>query len=131
MLKPFGGERNVSYVVVAPDNDLVIKGCKKFFTELSLMYSQCQLGRHKAYQAQRDGIVRVGKHLASTIGDKSTSDWFNRLGTIISSPNKASPSLFMDICGFYVLRMSSAHGIFFSCRLSSYWTEDEAHCQGV
>ena len=80
LLKPYGGDRNISYVVVAPDNDLITKCCKRFFQELSQLYGQCQLGRHMPYQGQRDGILSVGRNQAASVGDKPTNDWFNKLG---------------------------------------------------
>lgn len=82
MLKPFGGDRNISYVVVSPDNPAVTKACKTFFAELSQVYSQSHLGKHMPYQGQRDGILQVGKQFASALADKSPGNWFSKLGKI-------------------------------------------------
>lgn len=37
-LEPFSGQRDVAYVVVAPDSDLVLENTKQFFKELSMTY---------------------------------------------------------------------------------------------
>ncbi len=38
LLEPFSGPRDVAYVVVAPDSDLVLENTKQFFKELSGLY---------------------------------------------------------------------------------------------
>ena len=38
LLEPFSGPRDVAYVVVAPDSDLVLENTKQFFKELSMIY---------------------------------------------------------------------------------------------
>lgn len=80
MLKPYGKERNISYVVVSPDSPVITKACKAFFQELSQVYNQSQLGKHMPYQGQRDGILQVGKQFAAALSDKTTGSWFNKLG---------------------------------------------------
>lgn len=40
-LEPFSGSRDVAYVVVAPDTDLVLENTKQFFKELSVTYEVC------------------------------------------------------------------------------------------
>lgn len=67
--------------MVVPDSDGLVKSCKKFFQELSLVFEQCQLGKHMPYQALPDGIFRVGKKLAASVNEKPMSDWFKKLGT--------------------------------------------------
>ena len=37
-LEPYAGPRDVAYVVVAPDSDLVLDNTKQYFKELSIMY---------------------------------------------------------------------------------------------
>jgi len=37
-LEPFGGKRNVEYIVVLPDADIVVNGMKVFFKELNTLY---------------------------------------------------------------------------------------------
>lgn len=41
-LEPFAGSRDVAYVVVAPDSDLVLENTKQFFKELSMTYEVCK-----------------------------------------------------------------------------------------
>ncbi|XP_067931928.1 mediator of RNA polymerase II transcription subunit 13-like [Watersipora subatra] len=82
LLKPYGGERNISYVVVAPDNELINKCSKKFFHELSLVYGQCLLGRHMPYQGQKDGLLSVGRSHAAAFADKPISDWFHKIDSL-------------------------------------------------
>ncbi|KAF6025450.1 MED13L [Bugula neritina] len=98
-LKPYGGQRNISYVVITPDNDLITSASKSFFTELTHIYSQCQLGKHMPYQGLRDGIIRVNKHLASSVGDKPTSDWFNKLDSL---PIAQKMKLIARVCKHYL-----------------------------
>lgn len=96
MLKPYGGERNVSYIVLAPDNEFIAKVCKKFFSELSQVYETCHMGKHSPLPTLPDGILRIGKRLSSEVNDKSTSDWFNRIG-MCHSIAELSPLL--SACG--------------------------------
>ena len=44
-LEPFSGSRDVAYVVVAPDSDLVLENTKQFFKELSMTYEVCSSKR--------------------------------------------------------------------------------------
>lgn len=107
MLKPFAGERNVCYVVVAPETDGVVKACRRFFTELSQMYEQCSLGRHTPYQHLRDGVLRVGRTLAPAINDKPISDWFKRIDAL---PHAAKLRLIAKICRHQLAPLLGQHG---------------------
>ena len=80
-LEPFGKVRDVLYVVVAPDNDMVLKHVNSFFKELSTVYETCRLGRHCAINKPlRDGVLRVGKSAAQKLVDEPVDEWFNTLG---------------------------------------------------
>ena len=46
LLEPYSKQRDVAYIVVAPDVDCVIAKTKLFFKELSSTYEMCRLGRH-------------------------------------------------------------------------------------
>ena len=38
MLEPYSCQRDVAYIVVAPENDLVLNNVKMFFKEFSAVY---------------------------------------------------------------------------------------------
>ena len=62
MLEPYAGTRDVSYVVVCPENDFVLSCAKTFFSELTTTYETCRLGQHRPLTDKlRDGILRVSK----------------------------------------------------------------------
>lgn len=75
----------MSYIVIAPDNEVVLRCSKRFFQQLSHAYEQCHLGKHVPYQAIPDGLIKMGKKVESAVNDKPTSDWFNKLGMCLSS----------------------------------------------
>ena len=41
MLEPYSCQRDVAYIVVAPENDLVLNSVKLFFKEFSAVYEVC------------------------------------------------------------------------------------------
>ena len=41
LLEPYSCQRDVAYVVVAPENDLVLSNVKMFFKEFSAVYEVC------------------------------------------------------------------------------------------
>lgn len=38
LLEPYGGQRDVAFLVLCPDNDILLAGAKTFFQELSAVY---------------------------------------------------------------------------------------------
>ena len=38
MLDPYGGHRDVAYIVVCPENEALLDGAKTFFRDLSAVY---------------------------------------------------------------------------------------------
>ena len=88
--------RDVLYVVVCPDNDVVLKHTTAFFKELSTVYEMCRLGRHCAINKPlRDGVLRVGKSAAQKLVDEPVDDWFSSLG---DSPLASKLKLYAQVC---------------------------------
>ena len=98
MLEPYAGSRDVSYVVVAPENDFVLSTAKTFFTELTTTYETCRLGSHRPLTDKlRDGILRVSRKKLDTASSTSSSSQHprNKLSTTTtgsSSSNNYSSS---------------------------------------
>ncbi|XP_034943501.1 mediator of RNA polymerase II transcription subunit 13 isoform X3 [Chelonus insularis] len=81
LLEPYAGPRDVAYVILAPDNDVVVNRVKYFFRELSTTYEICQLGKHTPItKTCRDGIMRVGKSACQKWSKQPIDDWFKLLG---------------------------------------------------
>ena len=81
MLEPYGRQRDVAYVVVAPDNDFILTQLLGFFKELSTVYELLKLGRHcPISKTLRDGIMRVGKTAAQKVADEPVDEWFSVIG---------------------------------------------------
>ncbi|TSL28182.1 Mediator of RNA polymerase II transcription subunit 13-like [Bagarius yarrelli] len=61
LLEPYGGQRDVAFLVLCPENDILLAGARTFFQELSAVYEACRLGKHQPLaRMSRDGIVPVG-----------------------------------------------------------------------
>ncbi|XP_039856881.1 mediator of RNA polymerase II transcription subunit 13-like isoform X2 [Simochromis diagramma] len=62
LLEPYGGQRDVAYMVVCPNSPSLLSAARSFFLELSAVYETCRLGKHRPLaKVSRDGIVRVGE----------------------------------------------------------------------
>ena len=78
MLGPLGEPKDVFFLAIAPDNDLVVNQTSLFFKQLGVVYEQCRLGKHRCLMDKpRDLVVRVGRK-----ADDSTLDdqWFWDIG---------------------------------------------------
>ena len=80
MLEPFGRPRDVLYIVIAPDNDYILGNIRPFFQEMSRVYEQCRLGRHRTLTKLRDGVMRVGKQTGQRVMEETVNDWFKLIG---------------------------------------------------
>ncbi|KAM3874587.1 mediator of RNA polymerase II transcription subunit 13-like [Diretmus argenteus] len=61
LLEPYGGQRDVAYLVLCPNSPSLLAGAKAFFQELSAVYETCRLGKHRPLaKVSRDGLVSVG-----------------------------------------------------------------------
>ncbi|ESN93685.1 hypothetical protein HELRODRAFT_180782 [Helobdella robusta] len=84
MLEPLCEPRDVLYLVVSPENDVVIDQVSNFFNDFSIMYEQCRLGKHRVlYDKLRDGIIRVGRKNEEPLRDVVIDDWYNNIDNII------------------------------------------------
>ncbi|XP_078128450.1 mediator of RNA polymerase II transcription subunit 13-like isoform X1 [Sander vitreus] len=64
LLEPYGGQRDVAYVVLCPSSPSLLAAARAFFQELSAVYETCRLGKHRPLaQVSRDGLVRVGEEV--------------------------------------------------------------------
>ena len=81
MLESYTKQKDVGYIVLAPDNEYVLNHVKIFFREVSTLYELCRLGRHvPVSQKLRDGILRVGRKSASMFADQAVDEWFSLIG---------------------------------------------------
>ncbi|XP_015914163.1 mediator of RNA polymerase II transcription subunit 13 isoform X2 [Parasteatoda tepidariorum] len=79
-LEPHSMQRDVAYIVVAPEHESKLMLIKSFFQELRCAYESHNLGKHRPItQALRDGIMRVGKVAVSKVAEEPISNWFNLL----------------------------------------------------
>ncbi|KAM6985077.1 mediator of RNA polymerase II transcription subunit 13-like [Aplochiton taeniatus] len=77
LLEPYGGQRDVAYLVLCPNTDSLLAGAKVFFQELSAVYETCRLGKHRPLaKVSRDGVVRVGGGDAEKVEEEQVDQWF-------------------------------------------------------
>merc|ERR1719402_959055 len=75
-LEPWASQRDVAYIVVAPDNDNLISEVKTFFKRLSNTYELMRLGRHSPItKALRDGVMKVGNKFAGKLEEAEADQW--------------------------------------------------------
>ncbi|XP_036436074.1 mediator of RNA polymerase II transcription subunit 13-like isoform X4 [Colossoma macropomum] len=76
LLEPYGGQRDVAYLVLCPDNDPILNGARAFFQELSAVYESCRLGKHRPLgRVSRDGIVHVGSEELEKLEEDMVDEW--------------------------------------------------------
>ncbi|KAM6975941.1 mediator of RNA polymerase II transcription subunit 13-like isoform 1-T1 [Tautogolabrus adspersus] len=64
LLEPYGGQRDVAYLVLCPNSPSLLAAAQAFFQELSTVYETCRLGKHRPLaKVSRDGLVRVGEEV--------------------------------------------------------------------
>ena len=84
LLEPYSKQRDIAYVVVAPDNDFLLNHISTYFKELSTVYELCRLGRHCPISKKlRDGIIRVGRKAAKSLAEEEENEWFKKLGRLL------------------------------------------------
>nr|KAF6282495.1 mediator complex subunit 13L [Myotis myotis] len=99
LLDPYGGHRDVAYIVVCPENEALLEGAKTFFRDLSAVYEMCRLGQHKPIcKVLRDGIMRVGKTVAQKLTDELVSEWFNQPWSNEENDNHSRLKLYAQVC---------------------------------
>uniref|UniRef100_A0A3B3D0C2 Mediator of RNA polymerase II transcription subunit 13 n=1 Tax=Oryzias melastigma TaxID=30732 RepID=A0A3B3D0C2_ORYME len=61
LLEPYGGQRDVAYIVLCPNSPSLLTAARSFFLELSAVYETCRLGKHRPLaKVSRDGLLQVG-----------------------------------------------------------------------
>ncbi|XP_029108438.1 mediator of RNA polymerase II transcription subunit 13-like isoform X3 [Scleropages formosus] len=77
LLEPYGGQRDVAFLVLCPDSEVLLAGASAFFKELSAVYETCRLGKHRPLaKVSRDGVVRVGALDAQNPAEECVEQWF-------------------------------------------------------
>lgn len=75
LLEPYGGQRDVGYLVLCPENPALLDGAKAFLSDLSAVYEMCRLGQHRPIcKVLCDGIMKVGCSSSEASGDESASE---------------------------------------------------------
>ncbi|XP_015221754.2 mediator of RNA polymerase II transcription subunit 13-like isoform X1 [Lepisosteus oculatus] len=78
LLEPYGGQRDVAFLVVCPDSEALTAGARGFFRELSAVYETCRLGKHRPLaKVSRDGLVRVGTLDPQKLAEELVDEWFS------------------------------------------------------
>uniref|UniRef100_A0A673JAP2 Mediator of RNA polymerase II transcription subunit 13 n=1 Tax=Sinocyclocheilus rhinocerous TaxID=307959 RepID=A0A673JAP2_9TELE len=96
LLEPYGGQRDVAFLVLCPNYDTLLSSAKAFFQELSAVYETCRLGKHRPLaRVSRDGIVPVG----SVECEEETDDqWLSGLWAGQQEENLNKLKLYKHIC---------------------------------
>ncbi|XP_063620662.1 mediator of RNA polymerase II transcription subunit 13 [Cydia splendana] len=77
-LEPYSYSRDVAYVVLAADGEVLTDPIKTFFRELSTAYESCRLGRHQPInRIARDGLIRT----SPSDRDQTAEEWTGELPT--------------------------------------------------
>ncbi|CAJ0935827.1 unnamed protein product [Ranitomeya imitator] len=75
LLEPYGGQRDVGYLVLCPENPALLDGAKAFFSDLSAVYEMCRLGQHRPIcKVLCDGIMKVGCSTSEGLSEESASE---------------------------------------------------------
>ncbi|CAB4029347.1 mediator of RNA polymerase II transcription subunit 13-like, partial [Paramuricea clavata] len=100
-LEPYTSSRDVTYVVLAPENETTNTNVKYFFRELSSTYETCQLGRHvpvsKLSSMSSEGILRIGPKQQNKYGKNVVSPWFGKYENLSDGPRV---KLFAQVCKY-------------------------------
>ncbi|XP_029371341.1 mediator of RNA polymerase II transcription subunit 13-like isoform X2 [Echeneis naucrates] len=77
LLEPYGGQRDVAYVVLCPNSPSLLAAARTFFQELSAVYETCRLGKHRPLaKVSRDGLVHVGEDVeAEKLEEMAVDQW--------------------------------------------------------
>ncbi|CAL1569307.1 unnamed protein product [Knipowitschia caucasica] len=77
LLEPYGGQRDVVFVVLCPNSSPLLSAARSFFQELSTVYETCRLGKHRPLaKISTDGMVQVGEDLrAEDLEDLEVGPW--------------------------------------------------------
>lgn len=102
-LEPFGGPRNVEYIVVLPDTDIVVNGMKLFFKELNILYESLNLGKHTPIVKDfRDGFLRISQRYVSQVADITVDPWFDQSDSNIIAKMKVVAQFLKKNLGSYL-----------------------------
>eukprot|EP00096_Caligus_rogercresseyi_P001989 TRINITY_DN1357_c0_g1_i1.p1 TRINITY_DN1357_c0_g1~~TRINITY_DN1357_c0_g1_i1.p1 ORF type:complete len:1138 (-),score=389.25 TRINITY_DN1357_c0_g1_i1:403-3405(-) len=100
-LEPFAQPRDIAYIVVAPDNELILTSVKDFYRNLSSIYEMCHLGKHVPITHRlQDGVLKVGRSAAVKLADSDIEEWFRLIG---DSHIAALLKLYAQVCRHFLL----------------------------
>ncbi|XP_075069949.1 mediator of RNA polymerase II transcription subunit 13-like isoform X2 [Mixophyes fleayi] len=75
LLEPYGGQRDMGYLVLCPENPALLDGAKAFFSDLSAVYEMSRLGQHRPIcKVMCDGIMKVGCLASETSTEETPSE---------------------------------------------------------
>ncbi|XP_064152375.1 mediator of RNA polymerase II transcription subunit 13-like isoform X1 [Anguilla rostrata] len=78
LLEPYGGQRDVAFLVICPDNEALLAGARVFFRELSAVYETCRLGKHRPLaKVSQDGMVLVGALETQEVTEDLVDQWLS------------------------------------------------------
>lgn len=78
-LEPYGGRRNIAYIVALPESEFIVNSTKQFFKELNCVYESLNLGTHwPIVKDLRDGLLRITQKSVQKVSASSVSDWFSQ-----------------------------------------------------
>ncbi|XP_061118903.1 mediator of RNA polymerase II transcription subunit 13-like isoform X1 [Conger conger] len=77
LLEPYGGQRDMAFLVLCPENAMLLSGARTFFRELSAVYETCRLGKHRPLaKVSRDGLFHVGNVEPQDLVEDLVDQWF-------------------------------------------------------
>uniref|UniRef100_A0A8C2CRU9 Mediator of RNA polymerase II transcription subunit 13 n=1 Tax=Cyprinus carpio TaxID=7962 RepID=A0A8C2CRU9_CYPCA len=109
LLEPYGGQRDVAFLVLCPNYDALLSSAKAFFQELSAVYETCRLGKHRPLaRVSRDGIVPVG---SVECEEESDDQWLSGLWAGQQEENLNKLKLYKHICRHTLGRNPSCYHV--------------------
>uniref|UniRef100_A0A671Q3J9 Mediator of RNA polymerase II transcription subunit 13 n=1 Tax=Sinocyclocheilus anshuiensis TaxID=1608454 RepID=A0A671Q3J9_9TELE len=109
LLEPYGGQRDVAFLVLCPNYDALLSSAKAFFQELSAVYETCRLGKHRPLaRVSRDGIVPVG---SVECEDETDDQWLSGLWAGQQEENLNKLKLYKHICRHTLGRKPSCYSV--------------------
>jgi len=102
-LEPLGGQRNVEYIVLLPDADVVVNGMKLFFKELNSLYESLNLGSHVPIVKElREGFLRISQKSVSPCASEVVDPWFDQSNSNLMAKMKVVAQFCKRTLGSYL-----------------------------
>jgi len=81
-IEPYSKQKNIAYLILCPDVDVIVKNTKNYFKEFNSIYELCHLGVHKSAKrlANDYGVIRIPMNSTTVTNDSTTNDdWFKNI----------------------------------------------------